>query len=499
MGLERIDPGIAHAIGELLLLPPQYRIGQIAGEGFAQELLFDAPALLAGQLHFRVQRHRRVDETPVQIRHARFHAPGRHRLVGAQAVEQVQIVELAHGFLVQCLRTGCLVEIQIAAEQLVRALAGKHHLDAHRADAACHQIHRSGGADRGDVVGFQVVDHVRQRVDAFLHGEMQFVVHGADVRGDFARSLQVGRISQADGKTMQLRPPGFGLAVFVHAPGGVLLGDRRHQRGIQPAGQQHAVGYVAHHVAAHRRFQRMAQRAAVRVGAGHAGVVAPARVVVGARSGFAAEPEMPRRKFFCIAAKLRQRLQFGGDVEIALCVVAAVQRDDADRVARHQPAVMRGIAQHKGEHAFKAVQPLADRFGVAAGTVQRQDHFTVRMGLEIVRGLVFGAERAVVVDLAIDRQCEGSVGAAQGLGATVHTDDGQALMNQDRARIVVDAGPVRAAVAHQARLLQRLGAQRGRVGRDVEDAEDRTHGGALPVAGSEARCYQSAGRLCSAA
>ena len=106
------------------------------------------------------------------------------------------------------------------------------------------------------------------------------------------------------------------------------------------------------------------------------------------------------------------------------------------------------------------------------------------MGLEGVVRLVLLAQRAVVVDLPVHRQNQRSVLAAQRLRARIHADDRQALVHQDGAFVVVDAGPVRAAVAHPARLLQRLGAQGGGIGLEVEDAEDRAHGGRSEGKGS---------------
>src|SRR5690606_41005431 len=71
-----------------------------------------------------------------------------------------------------------------------------------------------------------------------------------------------------------------------------------------------------------------------------------------------------------------------------------------------------------------------------------------------------------------------AIGRPQWLRAAGRVDDRQALVDQDRAVVVMDAAPVRAAVALALRQFQRLPAQ----GRDVvaglqpEDAEDRTHG-----------------------
>src|SRR3546814_2334665 len=78
----------------------------------------------------RIHAHRHVEEFDVEERHPCLHAPGHHRLVGAQAVVLVQRVELAHRLLVEGARVRRLVEVQVAAEGLVAALAREHHFHA---------------------------------------------------------------------------------------------------------------------------------------------------------------------------------------------------------------------------------------------------------------------------------------------------------------------------------------------------------------------------------
>ena len=158
-----------------------------------------------------------------------------------------------------------LVEVQVAAEDLVGALAGEHHLDAHRLDPARHQVHRRRGADGGHVVGLDVADHVRQRVEALLHGEVEAVVHGAEVRRRrAARGRQVGRALQADGERVQARPPGLARG---RRPRRGSRRSRAAQRGdqrrIESAGEQHAVGHVAHQLPVHRLLERARSSAPV--------------------------------------------------------------------------------------------------------------------------------------------------------------------------------------------------------------------------------------------
>lgn len=128
---------------------------------------------------FRIDAHCHVEELTVQERYARLHAPGHHRLVGAQAIVVVQRIQLAHQFFMEFACVRGFVEVQVAAEDLVAALAGEHHLHSHRLDPPRQQEHRGGGADGGDVVGFDVADHVGQCIQPFFECVLETVVDGA--------------------------------------------------------------------------------------------------------------------------------------------------------------------------------------------------------------------------------------------------------------------------------------------------------------------------------
>jgi hypothetical protein len=99
----------------------------------------------------------------------------------------VQVGHLAHALLVQLGAVRRLVEVQVARQRLVGALAAHDHLDAHRLDLAREKEHRGARADGGDVVRLEVVDDVRDGVDALLHREGEAVVLGADEVGHLMR------------------------------------------------------------------------------------------------------------------------------------------------------------------------------------------------------------------------------------------------------------------------------------------------------------------------
>lgn len=73
------------------------------------------------------------------------------------------------------------------AEDLVAALATEDHLHAHGLDLPAEQVHRRARADCRHVKRLQVVDDIRDRIEALLHGERVLVVDGSQVVRRFAR------------------------------------------------------------------------------------------------------------------------------------------------------------------------------------------------------------------------------------------------------------------------------------------------------------------------
>lgn len=127
------------------------------------------------------------------------------------------------------------MEVEVASENLVGSLSGEDHLDAHRLDVAGHEVHRGGGPDGGYVIGLDVVDDVPQGIDAFLHGEVDLVVDGADVVSDLLCLLEIRSPLEADGEGVELRPPCAGLAAFLDSAVSELLGDSGDDGGVKAA------------------------------------------------------------------------------------------------------------------------------------------------------------------------------------------------------------------------------------------------------------------------
>ena len=112
----------------------------------------------------------------------------------------MQLGELAHGFFVKGLCVWRFVEVEITAEHLVGTLAAQYHLDAHALDDAGQQVHRSGGAHGGHIIGFYVIDHVADGVESLLNGVVDFMMYGSDMIGHLAGLGQIGGSLQTHGE-----------------------------------------------------------------------------------------------------------------------------------------------------------------------------------------------------------------------------------------------------------------------------------------------------------
>ena len=87
---------------------------------------------------------------------------------------------------------GRFVEVEVPSEGLISSLSRHDHLDPHCLDLTCEQKHGRTSTDGGHVIRLEVIDHVRDGVDALLDGEGEAVVIGPNVLGDFLGGDQIG-------------------------------------------------------------------------------------------------------------------------------------------------------------------------------------------------------------------------------------------------------------------------------------------------------------------
>ena len=70
---------------------------------------------------------------------------------------------------------------------------------------------------------------------------------------------QIRRALETNGERVHARPPGCHPIVLIHAPGAELGGNRGDNGRIDTAGNQNAVGHIAHELAVNGGFQGRAQ------------------------------------------------------------------------------------------------------------------------------------------------------------------------------------------------------------------------------------------------
>ena len=181
-------------------------------------------------------------------------------------------------------------------------------------------------------------------------------------------------------------------------------------------------------------FQRLTQLGFVSHVVFYRVVVEPVALVVLADLTVFAPQVAACRELFNGAAHRDQGLHFRRHVEVAVLIVAHVQRDNTDVVAANQIGVFFTVVQREGKHALQVVQELRAFF-----LIQRQDHFTVGTGLERVAIAVFGAQRLMVVDFTVYRQRVRFFLVIQRLCTGVDVNNGQTFVSQNRFIAGVDA------------------------------------------------------------
>mmetsp|Transcript_139160 Transcript_139160/g.197051 ORF Transcript_139160/g.197051 Transcript_139160/m.197051 type:complete len:291 (-) Transcript_139160:851-1723(-) len=198
MGLDGINPAVADAVAKLLLLSPENFLWQVGPftwqvEGLPKNPLLSARLASRVFAHFLnwVEAHGSLHELPVQEGYSSLDAPCHHRLVGSQAVVQVQLRDLSAVLGMELFSVRCFVEVEVSSKNLVRALTTEDHFHARSPDPASHEVHWCGCTHSGDVEGLQMVNHIRQCVQGFLDCEDVLVMHRPEEGSNLLCSFQV--------------------------------------------------------------------------------------------------------------------------------------------------------------------------------------------------------------------------------------------------------------------------------------------------------------------
>jgi len=125
-----------------------------------------------------------------------------------------------------------------------------------------------------------------------------------------------------------------------------------------------------------------------------------------------------------------------------LCRKAVIERLDAEAVARQKTALPARVPDREGERTVQARQAGFAPFGIGA-----QEDFGIAVGMETMAlHQQFGAQFRVVVEGAVEHQCEAGVGVVHRLRGTLReVDDGQAAMPECHRAVLPESFCIRPA------------------------------------------------------
>mmetsp|Transcript_8527 Transcript_8527/g.21772 ORF Transcript_8527/g.21772 Transcript_8527/m.21772 type:complete len:415 (-) Transcript_8527:77-1321(-) len=290
-------------------------------------------------VHVRI---RLGEDLCVEEGHTRLQ-PVRHaHAVRALQVDRVQVPPDAQCLRLHLLAAGAVAEVEVATEELIRALTRQHHLGV-RAGEFGEKVVGDGGADQLGLVRLKVIDDLRQHGEGLLGAEEVLVVVRAEVARHLACSHDVGRVGHADGEGLDL----------AHV--GQLSHQRAHDGGVEAAREQQAVPHVRHEALGHRFLEQRAhvlhpaRRQCRRRGAERGREPLRRKVALVAPL---AGPEVAGGKDLCVLNLPDEALELRRKQHPPARTPAAVERLDPARVARGEGRAV-GAHDDQREHAVE--------------------------------------------------------------------------------------------------------------------------------------------------
>ncbi|MPM63095.1 hypothetical protein SDC9_109975 [bioreactor metagenome] len=209
---------------------------------------------------------------------------------------------------------------------------------------------------------------------------------------------------------MQARPPGRLLVITLHPLLGIACCHRCNDGAVQPSGEQHPIGNIAHELALDCSFQCCADFP-------NAATVLLYHVITGPRTGvpllglpIRTVVVLARQKQLNGTADPFQGFQLTGHIVATLSIPPLIEGNDADMVTGDEKGLLGSVIQGKGKDSVQLFQEIR-----ALVLIQCKDDFAVTLGQKLIPALIALSDFLVVVDLPIDCQHQITIFAVQRL------------------------------------------------------------------------------------
>merc|ERR1711977_473842 len=96
------------------------------------------------------------------------------------------------------------MEVQVPSKDLITSLTTHHHLHTHCLDLSREQEHRGRSTDSRHIKCLQVIDNIRQGVQALLDSESHVVVLGSEELRDLLCRLGIRGVGKTNRERVEL-------------------------------------------------------------------------------------------------------------------------------------------------------------------------------------------------------------------------------------------------------------------------------------------------------
>mmetsp|Transcript_5240 Transcript_5240/g.7752 ORF Transcript_5240/g.7752 Transcript_5240/m.7752 type:complete len:358 (+) Transcript_5240:336-1409(+) len=251
-GFQVIHPSVSNSITKLLLLSPQNLLGKVwiircikslTNRPFLNPRIRRTdPLTLLNHFLFRCQIHGRFQKVRIQKRNAGLDTPCTHGLVASQTVIHVKPADLVHSLIVEFLRIGRLVKVEVSSKDFICPFATKDHFDPHGLDLTRHEVHGRRSTDGGEIIRLEGTNDFTDRICPLVKCVGVRMMSGAQVIRYLFRCQDIGRILKSNREGMEL---GEGCGSSLN----VARTNTCHEGTIKPPTEEDTPGDVGHHTA----------------------------------------------------------------------------------------------------------------------------------------------------------------------------------------------------------------------------------------------------------